>query len=138
MTTHRMTGTKEYQAWSNMKRRCEDPSNIRFHRYGARGISVCERWNKFENFFADMGPCNGMTIERVNSDSNYEPSNCKWIPFSEQGKNTCRIRYLTFNGETHSLAEWARKIGVRANTLTMRLNAYGWTVEKALSKGGVL
>ena len=140
MKTHQMCGTREYSAWQNMKRRCEDPTNVRFHRYGGRGIKVCDRWlNSFENFYADMGPCPaGMTIDRIENDGDYEPDNCQWETVQKQSQKTCRIRLLTFNGETHSLAEWARRIGVKAHTLTMRLNAYGWPIEKALSKRGKL
>lgn len=137
MKTHQMYGTREYQAWANMKARCENPKNIRYHRYGGRGIKVCLRWQSFEAFYADMGSSNGLTIDRIDNDKDYEPDNCQWIPMSEQGKKTSRIRYLSYRGKTLSLAEWARRIGVNANTLTMRLNAYGWTVEKALSEGGV-
>lgn len=139
MTTHKMCGTREYQAWQNMKSRCLNPSNSRYHRYGKRGISVCKRWaDAFENFYADMGPCNGMTIERIDGNGNYEPGNCKWIPFSDQGKNTCRIRYLEFMGLRKSIAEWSRDTGIKATTITQRLNAYGWSVERALTEGGVL
>lgn len=139
MKTHKMCGTREYQAWQNMKSRCLNPANSRYHRYGKRGISVCKRWaDSFENFYADMGACNGMTIERIDSNGNYEPGNCKWIPFSDQGKNTCRIRYLEFMGSKKSIAEWSRDTGIKATTITQRLNAYGWSVERALTKGGVL
>lgn len=136
MKTHLQSGTHVYQAWQNMKARCQNPSNIRYHRYGGRGIKVCERWQSFENFFADMGNSNGLTIDRIDNDKDYEPGNCEWVPMSEQGKKTCRVLHLTFNGETCSIAEWARKLGVKSNTITMRLNTYGWPLEKALSKRG--
>lgn len=139
MTTHRLSGSREYLAWSNMKRRCTDPTNKRYHRYGGRGIKVCDRWlDSFENFFADMGLCNGMTLDRKDNDKDYEPGNCQWVPMEEQSKKTSRIRHLTHNGETLSLAEWARRIGIRPNTISMRLNSYGWPVDRALTKGGVL
>lgn len=138
MKTHLMYGTREYNTWGSMKARCSNKKNPRFNRYGGRGISVCERWSSFDNFFADMGNRpEGMTLDRINNDGDYEPSNCRWATTSEQLKNTSRIRHLTLNGETLSLVDWAKKIGVKANTLTMRLNSYGWSVEKALSKGGV-
>lgn len=138
MKTHQMTGTKEYFSWQNMKKRCTDPSNSRYHRYGGRGISICDRWMSFENFYADMGASNGMSLDRIDNDGNYEPGNCQWIPFPEQGKKTSRIRTLTFRGEALSIADWARRIGVRPQTISMRLNSYGWSVERALTKGGVL
>lgn len=120
-----------------MKSRCFNPNNIRFHRYGERGITVCDRWMSFESFYADMGDCPpGMTLDRIDNDGNYEPGNCRWATVREQSQKTSRIRFLTFNGETLSLAEWARRLGIRANTLTMRLNTYGWPLEKALTKKG--
>jgi hypothetical protein len=135
MKTHQKSRTREYECWKNMKRRCQTPSNVRYHRYGGRGIKVCDRWQDFENFYSDMGDCNGMTLDRIDNDRDYEPGNCRWMPMSEQGKNTSRIRNLTFNGETLSVAEWARRLGVKSNTITMRLNTYGWSIEKALSIG---
>jgi len=88
-TTHGMTKSFEYGVWSAMKKRCTNPNHPRYHRYGGRGIKVCKRWEKFENFFLDMGVCpieNG-SIERVNNDKNYTPSNCVWIHKSAQSKN---------------------------------------------------
>ena len=81
--------TSEYTIWKGMRQRCFDPGNPGFKYYGARGISLCLRWNKFENFFEDMGPrpASNYSIERINNEGDYEPSNCKWIPRSEQSKN---------------------------------------------------
>lgn len=137
MKTHLMFGSKEYRSWAGMKARCTNPKNSRFHRYGGRGIKVCERWMHFENFYQDMGPSNGMTIDRIDNDGNYELSNCKWVPMAEQGAKTSRIRYLTHNGVTQSLASWSRATGIKATTITQRLNAYQWSVEKSLTVGGV-
>lgn len=130
-----MCGTREYIAWQHMKARCENPRNKDYPNYGARGICVCKRWRTFENFYYDMGPANGMTIDRIDFNGNYEPSNCRWVPMSEQAKNTRKVRYIEYDGNRMTVADWARKLGVKPHTISMRLNSYGWPVEKALSKG---
>ena len=91
-TTHGMSGkatkTRTYRIWANMKSRCGNPRIPAFKNYGGRGIEVCERWKSFENFLSDMGECpTTLTIERVNNDLGYEPSNCRWATMAEQGKN---------------------------------------------------
>ena len=87
--THGMTHTFEFRAWTAMRRRCTDPKHPRYHRYGGRGITVCKRWEKFENFFADMGVCpfEKGSIERKNNNRGYTPSNCVWLPRDQQSKN---------------------------------------------------
>lgn len=88
---HALSGT--YVSWERMIARCTYPKNNRFHRYGGRGISVCGRWRKFENFLADMGDRPpGLSIDRRNNDGNYEPSNCKWSTPKEQAANRCTAR----------------------------------------------
>lgn len=89
MTTHGLTNTFEFGVWTAMKKRCTYEKHPRYHRYGGRGITVCKRWEKFENFLADMGECpfEKGSIERTNNNKGYTPSNCKWLPKSEQSKN---------------------------------------------------
>lgn len=85
---HGMARTPEYAAWHAMTQRCTDPRNPRYHAYGGRGIRICRRWMKFENFFADMGARpQGMTLERKNNDGDYTPSNCIWASYSVQNRN---------------------------------------------------
>lgn len=126
--------TPEYRAWLHMRERCFNPNNSRYARYGGRGITICECWNTYENFLADMGqrPSPQHSIERINNDGNYEPSNCKWATRKEQQQNILHARRITFNGLTLCLSEWARRIGAAPATITGRLQR-GWPLEKAMT-----
>lgn len=125
----------EYSTWSGMLSRCRNPKTTGFHRYGGRGIVVCERWLSFENFLADMGrkPSANHTIERVDNDGPYSPDNCRWVPACEQQKNTGRTHFLTHNGQTLCIVDWAKIVGVTDNAIHSRLKR-GWSIERALSK----
>jgi hypothetical protein len=99
-----------YASWVNMKQRCLNPAYPWFHQYGGRGIKVCERWLEFENFVADMGEKpDGLTIERIDNDGNYEPGNCRWATRMEQAKNR-RKRRPPETYAKHSLLEPATSI----------------------------
>lgn len=128
--------TPEYKAWSEMFQRCGNPNNMRYARYGARGIRVCEKWLKFELFFEDMGlrPSPGHSLERINNDGNYEPENCKWATRKEQARNRRGNRIVEFNGRRATLAEWSELTGINYCCLRQRLCKMGWSVEATLTK----
>ena len=115
-----------------MKTRCFNPRNVSYRYYGARGITVCERWLSFDAFLEDMGERpKGATIDRIDSNRNYEPGNCRWLSVS---KNSARARskYVTFDGQTVSVSELARLHGIKPTTLNERLVS-GMSVADALS-----
>ncbi len=123
-----------YVIWMQMLARCRNQNSPAYVRYGGSGISVCERWKKFQNFFDDMGdPAPHLTIDRIDNDGNYEPGNCRWATRAEQRRNQRNVVRLTFQGKTQSLREWAQEIGISIGLLSCRLKL-GWSVEEALTK----
>lgn len=133
--THGLSGTAEYKVWQSMKRRCSNPKESGYHRYGGRGIRVCDRWvNSFVNFIQDMGnrPTNLHSIERIDNNGHYDPSNCKWALKSEQANNTRQNRFLEFQGIRLTLTQWADRVGLNRDCLRGRLDK-GWSVEEALT-----
>jgi hypothetical protein len=116
-----------------MMSRCYNERDIGWNNYGGRGIRVCDRWHEFLNFVADMGqPTEGMSIDRINSDDNYLPSNCRWADRFQQANNRRNNVRLVFGGKEMTIAEWAREIGADPATLKRRLDK-GWSTEDALS-----
>lgn len=134
-TTHGMThSSSSYKTWVVMRRRCNDPKHSKYKYYGGAGIKVCDRWSNFKNFYDDMGERpRGMTIGRVDNAKDYGPDNCKWVSWRDQQNNRLNNHSISYNGETLTVAEWSRKIGVSQNTLLMRLRN-GWSVERALNE----
>lgn len=127
--------SKEYQCWSGMVNRCTNPKNNKFHKYGSRGITVCERWRQFVNFLADMGhlPFVGAQLERKDNNGPYAPENCSWATRKRQARNKRTTRYLTLGDRTQCMADWADELGISIQTLSRRINQDGWSVEKALT-----
>lgn len=119
---------KETRKWTLMKYRCNSPNSSDYKNYGARGIRVCERWQSFENFFADMGPIpfKGASIERIDVNGDYCPENCKWITMAEQSQNRTITKFVTVNGGKLCLAEAARIYKINASTIRERLKR-GWS-----------
>ncbi len=122
-----------YRSWTSMKHRCYTPGVVDYGRYGARGIQVCERWRKsFVNFFADMGERHrGTTLDRIDTNGHYEPTNCRWGTIAEQNANKRNLRLITLHGRTQCLAAWAMEQGVSESCLRYRL-AIGCSMEETL------
>lgn len=119
---HGQSKTDLHKTWCRMRDRCNRQSNKYWHRYGGRGIKVCERWNKFEAFAADMGarPSPRHSLERLNNDGDYEPSNCVWATKHQQALNRRTSIRVTFGGQTKVLKEWATDMGMNYLTLYCR------------------
>lgn len=177
--SHGLTNSEEYKIWCDMKTRCFNENHRNYKNYGARGITVCQEWvDSFEYFLAHMGsrPSKKHSVERSDSNGNYEPSNCRWATDKEQARNKRNNVYAVINGEkkllvewaeisgvpitairsrllngktgedlikpkgsitykgvTATLKEWSEKTGLKPSTIAMRINKYGWSVEKTLT-----
>lgn len=123
--THGMSYTRAYHSWQQLKNRCLNKNDRQYPDYGGRGISVCEEWLVFENFYKDMGnpPNKDYSIDRINNDGNYEPTNCRWATRYQQNMNRRSTRFITFRGITKTLVDWAREMGINEMTLRGRVNA---------------
>lgn len=140
-STHGLKKSRLYAVWRDIKARCFNPNAVNFKNYGAKGITICDKWrNDFKAFYdwamdngynpkAKKGEC---TIDRIDVNGNYEPNNCRWVDNITQQNNKRNNRYLTYNGETHTTAEWGRILNISRFTLFARLKK-GWSVEKTLS-----
>lgn len=134
--THGQSDTRLYKTWRSMVRRATEPTYPDYPQYGGRGISVCDEWREsFEAFARDMGPTysEGLTLDRINNNGNYEPGNCRWATATEQARNKRSNRLLTFNGKTMPMSAWAEHTGIRRNAIQSRLGN-GWSVERALTE----
>lgn len=130
-----LVNSPTYHSWVGMKQRCLNASHDAYENYGGRGISVCDRWMKFENFFEDMGEKpNGLEIDRIDTNGDYEPNNCRWTDRITNIRNRRNTRWLTHGGKTMTLSEWARYLNVPRERISRRLDR-GWSVEDALMKG---
>lgn len=127
---HGYAGTKIHSCWLGMHRRCKKNPN-----YGARGIKVCDRWQDFMNFLADMGlPKDGDSIERIDVNGHYEPGNCKWLPMSQQAQNLRRTVYVEIEGQKVCLAQACRNLGLNYRTILSRINILGVSPQEALAQ----
>jgi len=133
-TTHGRRHSPEYGSWRAMKERCQNPRSSKFYLYGGRGIAICDRWQRFDNFFADMGPkpTPDHTLERIDTNGNYEPDNCRWIPGAEQAANRRNNHRVTIGEDTRTIAEWRRHFHISKSTYDARIHL-GWSIESALT-----
>jgi hypothetical protein len=125
----------EHMIWAGMISRCQVVANNCYRYYGARGIKVCERWQKLENFIADMGPRPSPkhSIDRIDVNGNYEPGNCRWATLVEQANNTRANRRITAFGRTQTMTQWSRELGINVSTILWRIRN-GSTPEQAVSE----
>ena len=133
-TTHSGSYSAEYSIWRGIMKRCNNPECACYPGYGGRGVTVCDRWLKFENFIEDMGvrPSTDLSIERRDNDGPYAPWNCYWATSLEQNNNTRGCRPREMDGKSQTVAQWAREYGIPEGTLRQRLKRE-WTLRDALT-----
>lgn len=134
----------EYYVWAAMLQRCTNSRSPHFKWYGARGVKVCTRWRKFDNFLADMGPrptdkhpsgAARFTIERKDVNGNYNPSNCIWATTAEQGLNRRNNFLVAYRGERRPLSYWVRLLGLNYKVVHQRMTRDGWSAERSFATG---
>lgn len=134
---HGLTGTPLYYVWVTMRQRCYNPNDRHYKWYGAKGVKVCEEWEKdvtaFYYWAISNGYRKGLTLDRINVDGDYSPENCRFITMSEQQRNKSSNKRIEYNGEIMSVQEWAEKLNIKPSTLRARFNK-GWSIERALTE----
>lgn len=135
---HNSCYTRLYRIWVHMKERCFQQNCSAYKDYGARGISICKDWLEFENFKRwanENGYSERLTIDRINNDGNYEPSNCRWVDWYVQANNKRNNVVISAFGESHTVSEWSRIKNINFGTLYSRLYRNKMSIEEALTKG---
>jgi len=134
-TSHKESKTKFYKLWHGIIERCENSTNGSYKNYGAKGITICEEWHNYENFknwALNNGYKEGLSIDRIDNNKGYYPENCRWVTFIKQQNNKKDNHYITYNGKTQSISDWARELGTKYYTIHARIKR-GWTEEEAIS-----
>ena len=137
-TKHGLEHTRLYGIWSDMRLRCYDEKNIAYHRYGGRGITICDEWKNDVKAFYDWATANGykdsLTIDRIDNDGNYCPENCRWATVKEQASNRRSNILVTHNGKTQTTKKWANEVGTPYKVVWARMQKLGWSAERALTE----
>jgi hypothetical protein len=132
---HGMKGTRLFRIWTNIKTRCLNPNTPHYHRYGGRGITVCDEWrNDFKAFYdwsMSHGYTDELTIDRIDNNGNYYPENCRWVTIEVQALNRSKHHYYEVKGKTKPLAEWCKIYEKNYKSVRDRLKR-GWSIERAL------
>lgn len=134
---HGLSKNALYQTWYQMVQRCHNPKHPYFYQYGAIGRTVCDEWRNHPQAFIEWanthGYEKGLSLDRIDNEKGYMPSNCRWVDRFVQQNNTKRNRWVTANGETHTISQWARIKGVNRGLILKRLKN-GWSEEKAVNE----
>lgn len=137
---HGLCYTNLYRRWINMRSRCNNSNSTKYHLYGGKGIKVCAEWENnflsFYNWSIKNGYKKGLTLDRINGNDNYKPSNCRWVTYKIQSRNTTQNHMLTYNGQTKCIYEWAEYLGISKKMLSERIRR-GWSIERALNTPNV-
>lgn len=132
-STHRLTNTRIYHIHQTMIARCEVPTSYRYKYYGAKGVTVCDEWHTFENFYTwatNNGYEETLTLDRIDVNKGYCPENCRWVSWTVQQNNKSNNHYIEYNGETHTVTEWERITGL---PIGYRVNN-GWDIERIFTQ----
>ena len=133
---HGKRKTRLYRIWANVKTRCTNKNDPHYKRYGGRGITVCDEWkNDFKAFYdwsVTHGYADDLTIDRIDNNDNYCPSNCRWVTVAQQNRNKRNVKYITYNGETHTIPEWTTILHLGKETIRERLKR-GWNETEAIT-----
>jgi hypothetical protein len=135
-TTHGKSNTKLNSVWLSMRGRCLNSNNWAYHNYGGRGIKVCEEWNNFAAFYKwaiENGYKDKLTIDRINNNGNYEPSNCRWATAKEQANNKRTNHYVEYHGERKTMSQLSDEHNINYSNTKNRINVFKWDIEKAVS-----
>jgi hypothetical protein len=124
--------TPTYQSWMAMRQRCRSPNHKYYANYGGRGIQICDRWDTYALFLEDMGERpDGTSLDRLDSDGHYEPSNCRWATRTQQNRHTTQNRVIEFQGQLKCLSEWCELLALNYARTYARLFKLNWSVQDA-------